>query len=47
MWTIFRVFIEFVTVLLLCFVVVVVVFFGHKACGIFATHQGLNLCLLH
>ena len=38
-WTIFKVFIEFVTILLLFYVLV---FFGHKACGIPAPCAGLK-----
>ena len=37
MWTIFKVFIECVTVLLLLFMLC---FFGHKACGILAPQPG-------
>ena len=39
MWTIFRVFIEFVIVLLLFFVLF---FFGPKACGILAPQPGIE-----
>ena len=37
MWTIFKVFIEFVTILLPFFMFW---FFGHKACGILASQPG-------
>ena len=43
MWTILKVFIEFVTILLQFYTLVFVL----KACGILAPHQGLNLHLLH
>ena len=36
MWTIFKVFIEFVTILLLFW------FYGHKACGILAPQPGIE-----
>ena len=39
MWTIFKVFIECVTVLLLLFMLC---FFGHKACGILAPRPGIK-----
>ena len=39
MWTIFKVFIEFVTILLLFYVLV---FFGRKACGILAPRPGIE-----
>ena len=38
MWTIFKVFIEFVTILLLFYVL----FFGHEACGILAPQPGIK-----
>ena len=38
MWTIFKVFIEIVTILLLFYVR----FFGHKACGILAPQPGIE-----
>ena len=38
MWTVFKVFIEFVTTLLLFYVLV----FGLKACGILAPHPGME-----
>ena len=46
MWTIFKVFIEFVTTLLLFFVLV---FFGREACGILAPPSplGIELMPLH
>ena len=44
MWTIFKVFIEFVTILFLFYVLF---FFGHKACGILAPDKGSNLHPLH
>ena len=37
MWTIFKVFIEFVTILLVLFW-----FFGHEACGIIAPRPGIE-----
>ena len=43
MWTIFKVFIEFVTVLLLFYVLL----FGCQACGILAPHQGSTPRPLH
>ena len=39
MWTIFKVFIEFVTILLLFYVFG---FFGHEACGILAPWPGIE-----
>ena len=44
MCTIFKVFIEFVTILLLFFMFW---FFGREACGILAPDQGLNPQPLH
>ena len=38
MWTILKVFIKFVTTLLLCYVLV----FGHKLCGILAPQMGIE-----
>ena len=40
MWSIFKLFIEFVTVLLLLFGFG---FFGHEACGILAPQPGIEL----
>ena len=40
MWTIFKVFIEFVTILLLFYVFFW--FFGHEACGILAPRPGIE-----
>ena len=40
MWTIFKVFIEFVTILLLFYVLF---FFGFEACGILAPPPGIKL----
>ena len=37
MWTIFKVFIEFVTIFLLFYA-----FFGHEACGILAPRPGIE-----
>ena len=43
MWTIFKIFIEFVTILLLFSVLVSFFFvFGHEACGISAPRQGVK-----
>ena len=39
MWTVFKVFIEFVTILLLFYVLV---FFGHNACEILAPQPGIE-----
>ena len=39
MWTIFKVFIEFATILLLFYVFV---FLGHEACGILAPQPGIK-----
>ena len=39
MWTIFKVFIEFVIILLLLFMFW---FFGHEACGILALQPGIK-----
>ena len=39
MWTIFKVFIEFATILLLFYIFW---FFGHKACGILAPRPGME-----
>ena len=38
MWTIFKAFIEFVTILLLFYILV----FGHEACGILAPRPGIE-----
>ena len=38
MWIIFKVFIEFVTILLLCYALV----FWHEACGILAPRPGIE-----
>ena len=40
MWTIFKVFIEFVTILLLFYVLFF--FFGHEVCGILAPQPGIE-----
>ena len=42
MWTIFKVFTEFVTILLLFFMSCV---FGHEACGTLVTQPGMELVL--
>jgi len=43
MWTILKVFIEFVTMLLLLFMLL----FGHEACGILAPWPGIKPTPLH
>ena len=40
MWTIFKVFIEFLTILLLCFFMFW--FFGREACGILVPRPGIE-----
>ena len=42
MWTILKVFIEFVTIFLLFFMFL---FFGHKVCGFLAPRPGIELAL--
>ena len=46
MWTIFKVFIEFVTILLLVYVVIFF-FFAERHVGSYIPHQRLNLHSLH
>ena len=43
MWTIFKVFLQFVTILILCYVVFFFFFFSHKACGIFSPWPRIHL----
>ena len=47
MWTIFKVLIEVVTILLLFLCFVLFCFFGHEACGIPVPRPGIEPHLLH